>query len=75
VELGSCGNTETTLDAADDRFTQVVGAMEKRNHNDFPLTHLKLTGFKSGGTKLYAYFIQLQRLEINDCAALVHWSE
>jgi hypothetical protein len=74
VELGSCGDTETTLAAADDRFTQVVGAMEKGNHNDFPLTHLKLVGFKSGGTELYAYLIQLQRLEIYDCA-VVHWPE
>jgi hypothetical protein len=75
VELGSCGDTKTTLAAADDRFTQVVDAMQKGNHNDFPLTHLKLVGFKSGGTELYAYFIQLQRLEINGCAALVHWPE
>jgi Leucine-rich repeat (LRR) protein len=75
VELGSCGDTEKTLAAADDRFTQVVGAMEKGNHNDFPLTHLKLTGFKSGGTELYAYFIQLECLDIVDCAALVHWPE
>jgi hypothetical protein len=75
VELGSCNDTKTTLAAADDRFAQVVGAMEKGNHNDFPLTHLKLVGFKSGGTELYAYLIQLQRLEINGCAALVHWPE
>jgi hypothetical protein len=75
VELGNYGDTETTLAAADDRFTQVVSAMEKGNHNDFPLTHLELVGFKSGGTELYAYLIQLQRLEINACAALVHWPE
>jgi hypothetical protein len=75
VELGSCGDTETTLAAADDRFTQVVDAMQKGNHNDFPLTHLKLYGFKLGGTELYGYFIHLQRLEIYDCAALVHWPE
>jgi hypothetical protein len=73
VELEN--DTETTLAAADDRFAQVVGAMEKGNHNDFPLTHLTLSGFKLGGTELYGYFIQLQRLEIYDCAALVHWPE
>jgi hypothetical protein len=75
VELGSCNDTETTLAAADDRFAQVVGAMEKGNHNDFPLTHLMLYGFKLGGTELYGYFIQLQCLVIYDCAALVHWPE
>jgi hypothetical protein len=55
VEMWSYNDTETTLAAADDQFTQVVDAMEKGNHNDIPLTHLKLTGFKSGGTELYAY--------------------
>jgi hypothetical protein len=77
TSLDLWSSKDMELAAADNRFrfTQVVDAMEKGNHNDFPLTHLKLTELKSGGTELYAFFVQLQHLEINGCAALVYWPE
>lgn len=54
---------------------QVVDTMEKWGHHDFPLADMELIGFNSGVTELCACFVQLQRLCITDCAALVHWPE
>ena len=45
------------------------------NHDDLPLTDMELHGLKSGITELCACFVQLQRLCILNCDALVHWPE
>nr|AHH02470.1 NBS-LRR protein [Triticum aestivum] len=76
LKLQNCeGSETTTATAADNSLTQAMSAIEKWNHHDFPLADMELTGFKSGLTELCACFVQLQRLCINDCAALVHWPE
>ncbi|KAI5001573.1 hypothetical protein ZWY2020_026223 [Hordeum vulgare] len=77
LKLQNCQGTETTsaAAAAENSLRQVVDAMEKWNHPDFPLADMELIGFKSGVTELCACFVQLQRLCITDCAALVHWPE
>jgi hypothetical protein len=76
LELESSGETETTLSAADHTWKLVVDAIEKGNHNDFPLKYMKLRGFKSGGAaELCAHFVQLQHLVFRSCDALVHWPE
>ena len=68
-------DVESTSAVADHSLTEVVDAMEKWNHKDFPLKDMDLSGFKSAVTELCAYFKQLQHLSITDCAALVHWPE
>jgi hypothetical protein len=75
VTLNTCEDTKTNLAAADHRFTQMVDVMEKGNHNDFPLTYMKLIHLNSGVTELCACFVQLQYLHIQNCVALVHWPE
>jgi hypothetical protein len=76
LRLRSSGETETTLLAADHILKLVVDAIEKGNHNDFPLKDMELRGFKSAGAaELCAHFVQLQHLDFTRCDALVHWPE
>ncbi|XP_037408625.1 uncharacterized protein LOC119270686 [Triticum dicoccoides] len=76
LKLQNCeGSETTTATAADNSLTQAMSAIEKWNHHDFPLADMELIGFKSGLIELCAWFVQLQCLCINDCAALVHWPE
>ncbi|XP_047055082.1 putative disease resistance protein RGA4 [Lolium rigidum] len=76
LKLQSSGETETSLSVADHSLKLVVDAIEKGNHNDFPLKYMKLRGFKSAGAaELCAHFVQLQHLDFSDCDALVHWPE